>query len=58
MRISGYEIIVELESDNQLKEQVSLEIHCKYTQNLRITKKNDLKFYQLSSQNQYAFLLI
>ncbi len=39
MRISGYEIIIELESDNQLKERVSLEIHCKYKQNLRITKK-------------------
>jgi hypothetical protein len=31
--------IVELESDILLKKQVSLEIHCKYTQILRNTKK-------------------
>jgi hypothetical protein len=31
--------IVELESDIRLKKRVLLEIHCKYTQILRITKK-------------------
>ncbi len=35
----GIRIIIDLESDNQLNKLASLEIHCKYKQILRITKK-------------------
>ncbi len=39
MKISGYELLLIWSQITQLNKLASLEIHCKYKQILRITKK-------------------